>query len=34
VLVDKEGWHRRNPTRVNHLYADGHASWELRLFAQ
>jgi prepilin-type N-terminal cleavage/methylation domain-containing protein/prepilin-type processing-associated H-X9-DG protein len=34
VLVDKEGWHSRNPTRVNHLFADGHASWELRLFAQ
>lgn len=34
VLVDKEGWHRVNPTRVNHLFADGHASEQLRLFAE
>jgi prepilin-type N-terminal cleavage/methylation domain-containing protein len=34
VLVDKEGWHRVNPTRVNHLFADGHSSNELRLFSE
>jgi prepilin-type N-terminal cleavage/methylation domain-containing protein len=34
VLVDKEGWHYANPTRVNHLFADGHSSNELRLFAE
>lgn len=34
VLVDKEGWHRNNSPRVNHLFADGHATSELRLFAQ
>jgi len=32
--VDKEGWHRVNPTRVNHLFADGHSSNELRLFSE
>jgi len=34
VLVDKEGWHRVNPTRVNHLFADGRTSNELRLFSE
>ncbi len=34
VLVDKEGWHRINPTRVNHLFADGHSSSEFRLFSE
>ncbi|MEX1110988.1 MAG: type II secretion system protein [Chthoniobacterales bacterium] len=34
VLVDKEGWHRVNPTRVNHLFADGHTSNTLRLFSE
>lgn len=34
VLVDKEGWHRVNPTRVNHLFADGHSSNEFRLFSE
>lgn len=34
VLVDKEGWHRVNPTRVNHLFADGRVSNELRLFSE
>lgn len=32
VLVDKEGWHQFSNDRVNHLFADGHASKELRLF--
>ncbi len=34
VLVDKEGWHKHARHRVNHLFADGHASSELRLFAE
>lgn len=34
VLVDKEGWHRANPTRVNHLFADGHTANGLRLFSE
>ena len=33
VLVDKEGWHRRNEDKVNHLFADGHAQNGLRLFS-
>ncbi|HRJ72334.1 MAG TPA: prepilin-type N-terminal cleavage/methylation domain-containing protein [Terrimicrobiaceae bacterium] len=33
VLVDKEGWHKHTDDRVNHLFADGHATKELRLFA-
>lgn len=32
VLVDKEGWHRHSTNKVNHLFADGHAAKELRLF--
>ena len=34
VLVDKEGWHRGGESRVNHLFADGSASAQLRLFAE
>lgn len=34
VLVDKEGWHTGGASRVNHLFADGHAGAELQLFAQ
>lgn len=34
ILVDKEGWHRHTENRVNHLFADGHASAELRLFTE
>lgn len=34
VLVDKEGWHRFTDQKVNHLFADGHATRELRLFAE
>jgi len=34
VLVDKEGWHRFTDEKVNHLFADGHATKELRLFAK
>ncbi len=34
VLVDKDGWHRGAGKPVNHLFADGHASAELRLFAE
>jgi len=32
VIVDKEGWHIRSEDKVNHLFADGHASNHLRLF--
>lgn len=32
VLSDKEGWHRKTSSRVNFLYADGHARSDLRLF--
>ncbi len=34
VLVDKEGWHRFSNEKVNHLYADGHVTKELRLFSE
>ncbi len=34
VLVDKEGWHKSSQSRVNHLFADGHAGSEFRLFAE
>lgn len=34
ILVDKEGWHRGAGQPVNHLFADGHAGSELRLFAE
>ena len=32
VVVDKEGWHHHSEDKVNHLFADGHASNQLRLF--
>lgn len=32
VLIDKEGWHIHSEDRVNHLFADGHVSNQLRLF--
>lgn len=32
VLVDKEGWHRYSEDKVNHLFADGHAANQFRLF--
>lgn len=32
VVFDKEGWHRQSGTRVNFLYADGHAAENLKLF--
>jgi prepilin-type processing-associated H-X9-DG protein len=32
ILVDKEGWHRHSEEKVNHLFADGHAANQLRLF--
>lgn len=32
ILVDKEGWHRYSEDKVNHLFADGHAANQLRLF--
>jgi len=32
ILLDKEGWHRYSENKVNHLFADGHADRELRLF--
>jgi type II secretory pathway pseudopilin PulG len=34
VLVDKEGWHANSQSRVKHLFADGHAGAEFRLFAE
>jgi len=34
VLVDKEGWHVSSQSRVNHLFADGHAGAEFRLFVE
>jgi len=34
VLVDKEGWHKNTEDKVNHLFADGHATKELRLFTE
>ena len=34
VLVDKEGWHRHTEDKVNHLFADGHATKELKLFTE
>ncbi|MFV0338844.1 MAG: type II secretion system protein [Chthoniobacterales bacterium] len=33
VLCDKEGWHKLSRSRVNFLYADGHVTEELQLFA-
>jgi len=32
VIVDKEGWHVHSEDKVNHLFADGHAANQLRLF--
>jgi prepilin-type N-terminal cleavage/methylation domain-containing protein/prepilin-type processing-associated H-X9-DG protein len=34
VLVDKEGWHQYVEDKVNHLFADGHVTNELRLIAE
>lgn len=34
VMSDKEGWHLYRDNRVNFLYADGHASQDLELFAE
>jgi len=34
ILVDKEGWHRHSEDKVNHLFADGHAANQLRLFVE
>lgn len=34
VMMDKEGWHRHMPERVNFLFADGHANQDLRLFTE
>lgn len=34
VVSDKEGWHRESGVRVNFLYADGHASENIRLFTE
>lgn len=31
ILSDKEGWHRFRDNKVNFLYADGHASTDLKL---
>ena len=32
IMLDKEGWHRHTEDKVNHLFADGHASNQLRIF--
>jgi len=32
LVCDKEGWHKLSRTRVNFLYADGHATEELQVF--
>jgi len=32
ILSDKEGWHRHADSKVNFLYADGHATSDLQLF--
>lgn len=34
ILLDKEGWHRYSENKVNHLFADGHADRQLRMFAE
>lgn len=34
ILLDKEGWHHFTPDKVNHLFADGHVTNQLRLFAE
>lgn len=34
VMLDKEGWHRHMPEKVNYLFADGHATQDLRLFTE
>lgn len=34
IVLDKEGWHKYTDNKVNHLFADGHAATELRLFTQ
>jgi prepilin-type processing-associated H-X9-DG protein len=34
VLVDKEGWHQFVEDKVNHLFADGHVTNELRLIVE
>jgi len=34
VLVDKEGWHKYVDDKVNHLFADGHVTNELRLIVE
>jgi prepilin-type N-terminal cleavage/methylation domain-containing protein/prepilin-type processing-associated H-X9-DG protein len=34
VMIDKEGWHKHTEDKVNHLFADGHVSNNLRLFSE
>lgn len=34
VLLDKEGWHRYVDDKVNHLFADGHVTNELRMIVE
>ena len=34
ILFDKEGWHHFTEDKVNHLFADGHVTNQLRLFAE
>lgn len=34
IMVDKEGWHRHTDDKVNHLFADGHVSNQLKLFSE
>lgn len=34
VIMDKEGWHKHSDRKVNYLFADGHATQELKLFTE
>ena len=34
VLLDKEGWHRYVDDKVNHLFADGHVTNDLRMIVE
>ncbi len=34
VILDKDSWHRYSQNKVNHLFADGHATQGLKMFVQ
>lgn len=34
ILIDKEGWHKASENKVNHLFADGHVSSQIRFIAE